>query len=288
MCDERIRAASEVSDVHRVQSGVFPYDLGRGHDLLARPPVHGLETGHVGGMERKEIHRDRLQPEVPNLRRKIHAHTRIAGVIIPPDEHERLLARLYSGQDRGAPLFDGPVKCFLCLPREPLRPANCTRAFPESRTERLHTSGEMAIVLEIQYRFYDLGAAEPHGSSRNVWQSLRIGTGLRIIFTRVKNWEPYKTRQEKDVHLFIEKVLDMSERDLGWEARLSDRGLEPPVDQRPVRAFRKHNMEAEFCKKGLPERQIVVYIEHPRDTDAKCAIGCRPGEVGARKQLLAL
>src|SRR5512143_595878 len=217
MCDERIRAASEVSDIHRVQSGVFPYDPGRGHDLLTRPPVHVFETGHVVGMERKEIHGDRLQPEVPNLRRKIHAHTGIAGVIIPPDEHERLLARLYSGQNRATPLFDGLVKCFLRLPREPLRPAHCNRSCPESRTERLHTSGEVAIVLEIQYRFYDLGAAEPHGSSR-------------IVCTRVKNWEPYKTRQEKDVHLFIEKVLDMSERDLGWEARLSDRGLEPPVD----------------------------------------------------------
>ena len=103
----------------------------------------------------------------------------------------------------------------------------------------------------------------------DIGECLGIGAGLGVRRLPVRSGEADEARQEEKVHLFIEEVQEVPQADLGGEAGLGSRGFQRPVDERPVRPLGQDDPEAELAEEGLPERQIVVDVEHPRDADRR-------------------
>ena len=111
MADEGIRAATEVGDVDRIEPGIVLDDLPGGQDPLSVSPVHLPDLFRGGDrFQRKEVHRDGEDPQVPQFLWNLKIDPGITGVIGPADDDHHLVIRADLIQDLLAPVEQGLIK----------------------------------------------------------------------------------------------------------------------------------------------------------------------------------
>ncbi|MBS1243352.1 MAG: hypothetical protein H6R44_1107, partial [Nitrospirae bacterium] len=138
-------------------------------------------------------------------------------------------------------------------------------ALAKGLADGLDAGQELPLVLEPQDSLDDPGLAELQSSPGQIGKRLGVGARLGVFAILVRCREPDEARKEQDIHLLIQQVLDMAERHLGGEAGLCHGGFDPAVRERAVRLVGENNAEAQLIEEGLPEGQLIVQVQRPRD-----------------------
>ena len=95
MADERIRATTEIGDIDRIKPGIFLDDLSCRQDPLAISPVHLPDLFRRSNrFQRKEVHGNGEDPQVPQFLGDLEIDPGIAGVIGPAHDDHHLIVRV--------------------------------------------------------------------------------------------------------------------------------------------------------------------------------------------------
>ena len=105
MTDEGIRTATEIGDINRIKPRILINDLPGREDLLSVSPVHLLDLfGRVDRLQRKEVHWNGKNSQIPQFLRYLEVNPGIAGVIGPSNNDHHLFIRSDLIQDLFAPV----------------------------------------------------------------------------------------------------------------------------------------------------------------------------------------
>ncbi len=265
--DEGIRSAAEVGEVDRVQAGMVPDEPGRGQDLLARPPVHLPEVRVVRVAQRQEVEGKGLHAEVADLGGQVHVQQVVAGIVAPAHHHEAGPVRRDPGKRPAAELLHRRLGALLRLPRHAGRAGRGPRPLAERPAHRPDAGEEITLILQPEVRFEHPDALKGKGRAGKIGQGLGVGACLAVVPPAMDRREPHKAREEEKVHLPVDQVEQVAQRDLRREAGLCRRALQPAVHDLPVRPLRQDGAEPELAEEGLPEGQLVGQVERARQPD---------------------